>query len=445
MVAFNLALKNIIRKQERSLLTVIGVVLAVGCFVALLSVAEGLNQKLNKEVYGRKVDIYILPSSGSSMPSGPIGSIGYSADSVSIIRNLPVELAAKPVKAGAEVPREQGNLIDFLSPDRDARMPNIKKAVGITRFQQNIKGKSVMFWGIPYESMGYTDENTLTAFFPHMKILSGMLPILPEESNQDPYCIYEKRTIPDLTEDEKTLTVGTKMSKELNTAVGKAVSFRRNSERIDLTTQCIASFREGFQDYFCFLPLQTAMAVEDTAGKVHEIWIQVEDPSKLRETKRILAINFPDLTVQTNEEYLGASSELVRYAWFLQFAIALIGVLIAMTASMNTMLMSTFERVKEFGALRAIGASRFTIVSMIFIESLILSVSGGCLGIMMGVLGSYFLDGALTSMLRISFPLAHITFNLIIYAFVLSVVIGIVGAVIPAVIVYRMGILKALK
>ena len=129
----------------------------------------------------------------------------------------------------------------------------------------------------------------------------------------------------------------------------------------------------------------------------------------------------------------------------MQFAIALIGILIATTASMNTMLMSTFERIREFGALRAIGANRSVIASMIIIESLILSVIGGIAGIIVGIIGSAFLDDAVKALFQISFPMANITPALILYAMLLSVFIGIVGALIPIIIVYKIEIIKALK
>jgi ABC-type antimicrobial peptide transport system permease subunit len=49
------------------------------------------------------------------------------------------------------------------------------------------------------------------------------------------------------------------------------------------------------------------------------------------------------------------------------------------------------------------------------------------------------------AVLQLSFPLAKITPNLIMYAFLLSGFVGIVAAIIPAIIVYRMNIIDALR
>ncbi len=448
MVALSLAKKNILRKQERSLLTIIGVILAVGSFVSLLSIAEGLNQRLQKEVSARRVDIYILPSSTISLPTGPIGAIGSSTESITIEQNIPDEPILKPVKPAEfkKLPKHKGNMLDFLNspPDGIQIIPNIKKAIGVTRLQQNINNKSVVFWGIPFDQPDQEGENTFKQFFPSALPVEGMLPV-PAQQVEDPYCTELRRKAEDLTEEDKTFVCGSKIAQELNINTGTPLFLKSGSDKIELKPCGIASFKAGFQDYFCYIPIQTALTLEDSPGKVKEIWIQLENPGKTAETKKIIQINFPDLVVKTSAEYQGASGELVKYAWLLQFAIALIGILIATTASMNTMLMSAFERVREFGALRAIGASRTTISSMIFIESLILSVTGGIAGIVVGILGSHFLDGAVKILFQTVFPLAHITFNLIIYALGLSLMIGIAGAIIPAVIIYRMDIIKSLK
>ncbi|MDQ7823437.1 MAG: ABC transporter permease [Candidatus Eremiobacteraeota bacterium] len=450
MVSLSLAQKNVIRKQERSLLTIIGVILAVGSFVALLSVAEGLYQKLYREVYGRNIDIYILPPSTLPLPTGPIGALGYSADEIRIMESLPVKPLTAPLPPDKmkSLERKVENIITYLTPSDTAesstKIQNIKKAIGVTRFQQTINGKSVILWGIPYDQNDIGEENFLKTFFPNVTVADGLLPT-PEGPPDDPYCLEGVRKLEELTEDEKKIIIGTKLSQDLRLPCDREFSIKRGQNTVNLKVGTVARFQVGFQDYFCFMPVETALTLEDSPGKVKEIWIQVQDKKLVKETKRQLQLNLPDLSVKTSEEYLGASSELVRYAWLLQFAIALIGILIATTASMNTMLMSTFERIKEFGALRAIGTSRFTIIMMILIESLILSITGGIFGIVVGLLGSKFLDGAVMSIFQTSFPLAHITVNLIIYALVLSLSIGIVGALIPAIIVYRMDVIQALR
>lgn len=478
MVSLSLAQKNVTRKQERSLLTIVGVILAVGSFVALLSIAEGLYHRLNREVYSRRVDIYVLPSSTIPLPTGPIGAIGYTSDVIYVMRPIyPYKENAK--KGGAQNASRKtdqspviGNAIDYLRlPDDDgtepvkeayARFPNlkkienIKKVIGVTRFQENIKGIMVVIWGIPFEPEDYSESNFISSFFPSFQVIRGNRPVIAAgKEYYDPYCVSEELRVADLAKEknEKSqgepsnleLIMGERIARGLKIDYEGVLPIKRGVNTVNLKASCLGRFNAGFQDYFCFIPIQTALTLQNSPGKINEIWIQVISKSDIQKTKKQLQDAFPDLTIKTSSEYLGASSELVRYAWLLQFAVALIGILIATTASMNTMLMSTFERIREFGALRAIGTSRTTIITMIFIESLILSITGGIFGIILGLIGSKFLDSAVIALFQTSFPLAHITVNLIIYAFSLSVIIGVVGALIPAIIVYRLDVIQSLR
>ena len=83
MLTFTLALRNVSRNRERSLLTLIGVLLAIGSFVALVSLAEGLGHRFELELDSRDVDIYVVPHRSLALPSGPIGTLGYSQDTIS--------------------------------------------------------------------------------------------------------------------------------------------------------------------------------------------------------------------------------------------------------------------------------------------------------------------------------------------------------------------------
>lgn len=448
MISLWLAEKNLLKKQERSILTIIGVILAVASFVALLSIAEGLNVRLRNEVFTRNVDLYILPNSANALSNGPISSILGSSDSISVLQNIPNHLQTKYRSRSdfKRISKSVGNIVDFLNDQSsEASMNlNIKKAIGISRVEQNIAGRSIVFIGMPFERPDENGNNSFKSFFPSAKPLVGLLPIATSDV-KDPYGVSWKRTTEDLTEFDKKFVAGSKIAKEMNFEPGITIPVKGMTDNVPLISSCTAAFSSGFQDYFCYIPIQTAMTIDDSHGKVKEIWVQLKDKSKLQETKKLIKYNFPDLIVKTDAEYQSLSHELIQYAWILQFAIALIGVLIAITASMNTMLMSAFERVREFGALRSIGASRMTIASMILFESLILSMSGGVIGIIVGILGSNFLDSGVKVLFQTVFPMASITPNLILYAILLSVVIGILGAIMPAIILFRTDIIKMLK
>ena len=70
-------------------------------------------------------------------------------------------------------------------------------------------------------------------------------------------------------------------------------------------------------------------------------------------------------------------------------AIAAISLLVAGVSILNIMLMSTIERTKEIGIMRAIGAYRETILRIFLMETLILGITGSVIGTALSVVGGF--------------------------------------------------------
>lgn len=102
------------------------------------------------------------------------------------------------------------------------------------------------------------------------------------------------------------------------------------------------------------------------------------------------------------------------------------------------MITSVMERTREIGVMKAIGYTNSQILLMILLESIMMSVVGGAAGITTGIVGAYILSsrgftiggiGESGIVLQLS-PL--ITPQLIIQTLTLTMLIGLVGGVIPA-------------
>ena len=373
MLTFSLALRNVIRNRERSLLTLIGVLLAIGSFVALVSLAEGLSKRIETELDSRAVDIYVMPEQALALPSGPIGTIGYSQDTISN---------------------------EILTKIKENR--NVVEAVGVNR--DSWKGRHAIL------PVVYLERASIAVFFPN---LGG----LPE----------------DLADGQVILGQGL-AHQEFGS--GPADAVQHGQQKLNVVGIVRGG---GFQDFFAFVkpPLQN--------NGFQEIWLRLNDTNLATGDAEALRTQFPGLKVLTRREYLASSNVFVRYAWLLQASIASIGVLIAITASMNTMLMSTYERLREFAVLRAIGASRATVGMMLLWESLMLSGMGGALGCLFGVLVSGVLDEAVVVLLQLPFPLAQITPFLLLQGMLLSMLVGAAGALIPLVLIWRQQIMDGLR
>ena len=79
------------------MLTLVGVVLAIGSFVALVSVATGFTQRVERELGSREVHIYVTANRSSTLPVSPLAGAGGSG--VSLPRDLEESLKVDGVRS----------------------------------------------------------------------------------------------------------------------------------------------------------------------------------------------------------------------------------------------------------------------------------------------------------------------------------------------------------
>ncbi|MEZ5126652.1 MAG: FtsX-like permease family protein [Thermoleophilia bacterium] len=137
---------------------------------------------------------------------------------------------------------------------------------------------------------------------------------------------------------------------------------------------------------------------------------------------------FPTQKVQTKTEYLDGVNKQVDQILTMFYGLLAMSVIISIFGIVNTLVLSVHERTREIGMLRAIGASRRQLGQMVRYESVITAVIGGVLGTLVGIAMAYVIvtqmggDGLVFSLpwLQLGVFLA------------LTVVVGVVAAVLPA-------------
>jgi len=188
-------------------------------------------------------------------------------------------------------------------------------------------------------------------------------------------------------------------------------------------------------NYDVYIPISTAtfrFEISKSDPEVDQIILNIKDEEKIKEAANIanslISIrhnNLQDYKVIVPEELMRQSQKTQSIFNIVMGAIAGISLLVGGIGIMNIMLASILERTREIGVRRALGATRKDILGQFLIEAVLLSFTGGIVGILLGFL-----------MTKIISSYAHwktiIEFGSIFLSFGVSVSIGMIFGIYPA-------------
>jgi putative ABC transport system permease protein len=145
----------------------------------------------------------------------------------------------------------------------------------------------------------------------------------------------------------------------------------------------------------------------------------------LRQRHRLLPWQENDFSIRPLADVAAAEEESSRTMTLLLGSIASISLLVGGIGIMNIMLVSVTERTREIGIRMAVGAKKRDILWQFLIEAMMLSLSGGAVGVCLGVLGSEIISSVA------EWP-ALISWNAVTLAFGFSGAVGVFFGFYPA-------------
>jgi ABC-type antimicrobial peptide transport system permease subunit len=159
--------------------------------------------------------------------------------------------------------------------------------------------------------------------------------------------------------------------------------------------------------------------------------------------------NDPRLTLEARREtkyYADQSEMMATFLRILGLSLTVIFSLGAIIGAMITMYSAVANRTAEIGTLRALGFQRRDILAAFLLESLLLGLTGGCIGLFFASFLQFFTISTLNfqtfSELAFSFTL---TFGIVYKSLLFSLIMGFVGGVLPAFRASQNAIVEALR
>ena len=202
-----------------------------------------------------------------------------------------------------------------------------------------------------------------------------------------------------------------------------------------------------------FMPISTViqMFYEDEPSVMMTAF--VEDESRMEEAKDQIRAYLrqrheilpdangeyvDDFNLTTRKDILGAQQEAANTFSLLLAAMAIVSLIVGGIGIMNVMLVSVTERTREIGVRLAVGARSRDIILQFLLEAILISIGGGILGVALGIL-SIPLAASLNSGLALLEP------GSIPLALIVSVLIGILFGIYPALRAARLDPIEALR
>ena len=383
-----LALEALGRYRLRTALSVLGVVFGVAAVIAMMSVSEGAARDALQQVEALGVDNLVARSTGGLSAAGTIRRGLVAGDAEHAIALVPLVRSASPLVLRYLAVRHAG---------RSATAP----VIGVQASFESILRLTTRRGRF----LSVTDERTVARACVLGSTLAGQL-----FGSRDPVGQW----IHVLADEYQVVGV-----------------LHERGENPDGSSSSIA-WHNLNQAAIVPLPALTGRTIDTAPTQpVDEVWLQTSDGARTSELgailQRALEQRHPaeDFTVVVPRELLAQRYRTQRTFSIVVGSVAALALLVGGIGIMNIMLTSVVERTREIGVRRTAGATRRDVRTQFLVETLLMTVCGGAIGILIGI-------GASWGISTFAGWTTHVSTSAVSLGFGVSFLVGLVFGLYPA-------------
>ena len=375
--SFKMAVKAIAGNKMRSFLTILGVVIGVVAIVVLVSIGQGANSSVVESIEGMGTNLITANINARRMNPIDLDSLNELAQNEAISYVAPIASVSGTVKAGTTT--YDDGVVQGTTPGYES-IRNWTVAEGRFLQQPDIDNRSfVAVIGSEAATEMYGTTHAVGETFSLNGYTLTVVGVLEAVGSSASGSNDNQILIP--------FTLAQRLSNQ--TSISSFYVSAASSAQVEQAQAAVESYLEkAFENYNT-----------RSFGTQYSVFNQTEMLSTLSETTNTLTL------------MLGG--------------IAAISLLVGGIGIMNIMLVSVSERTREIGIRKAIGAARGNILTQFLIESLVVSLMGGLLGLAISVVAAKALAPVLQMTLTIPVNVAWMAIGF-------SVFIGVVFGMYPA-------------
>lgn len=351
MNVFSRGAKNALRSPLRAGAIVIMLAISVGLLLSMLVARSSITAKINDIKATTATNITITPAGVHGFQGG---GNPLTMDQVSIIKNTP-HVSSVTASLSDQLGSTDTNLVSPLQLGSLGRR--------LQRFEARGGNPTTTSPMTPRISVTGTTNPSTT--IPSSKLTSGVM--INGTSSND------------------TAIVGTSLASKNNLKVGSTFT----AYGTPFTVTGIFDTGNAFQNSGILVPLATLQALTNQPGAVSNVIATVDNSDNVSSTAAALKTSLGDKAdIVTQEEQITALLQPLQSI----SSLALAGVIGAALAGVVIVLMAMItvvrERRREIGIIKAIGGTNAKVVGQFVTEALTLTIIGGVLGLLLGVVVS---------------------------------------------------------